>query len=364
MNKIAYYCSTNSWGGLEMNQLKNACWMSQRGHSVVILCVKNSPLHLNAIAHNIPVQFIEKQERYYDFKRAKVVVNLIKEIGITHFVIRHTRDMSMAATVKWKLKKQIFIAYFMEIQMVVNKRSFLHSIRFRYFDLWSCPLHTLALQVYNNSKISRSKIVEIPSGVELEHFAQTISRNTARLYFGLPKDTKMIGVIGRFDENKGQLLVLEAFSKLTDKSITLCLMGEPTIGESLDYYTEMCSFIERNQLTDRVYILPFSKDVVYFYKAMDVVIMSSVAETVGMVTLESLASGTPVIGSNSGGTPEILMNGALGALFIANDVMSLHAQLYQFFEYNPTLTNNQLMEGIQKFSHHKVCEQVEKVLKL
>ena len=45
IHKIAYLCGTKAWGGLEMNQIRNAEWMRDRGHTVVIFCLKDSPVY-------------------------------------------------------------------------------------------------------------------------------------------------------------------------------------------------------------------------------------------------------------------------------------------------------------------------------
>ena len=77
--KLAYFCSSISWGGLEMNHLRDAKWMQDRGHKVVVLCVVDSPIEKEAIIQLLSVVHIEKQKKYYDFKRAKTLVGLIKE---------------------------------------------------------------------------------------------------------------------------------------------------------------------------------------------------------------------------------------------------------------------------------------------
>ena len=63
--KLAYFCSSESWGGLEMNHLRNAAWMQERGHSVVVLCVQGSPIDMSAANFKLPVVHISKQKKYY-----------------------------------------------------------------------------------------------------------------------------------------------------------------------------------------------------------------------------------------------------------------------------------------------------------
>ena len=53
IHKIAYLCGTKAWGGLEMNQVRNAEWMRDRGHTVVVFCVKDSQVYNAAILKNL-----------------------------------------------------------------------------------------------------------------------------------------------------------------------------------------------------------------------------------------------------------------------------------------------------------------------
>ncbi len=46
MNKrIAFYCSSVSWGGLEMNFVRYAEWIANEGYTVHVFCVADSPIH-------------------------------------------------------------------------------------------------------------------------------------------------------------------------------------------------------------------------------------------------------------------------------------------------------------------------------
>jgi hypothetical protein len=67
VTKLAYICSSTSWGGLEMNQWRNAFWMQERGHKVVIFALKDSPIYKKAESSSIPVVEIKKHRKYYDF---------------------------------------------------------------------------------------------------------------------------------------------------------------------------------------------------------------------------------------------------------------------------------------------------------
>ena len=87
--------------------------------------------------------------------------------------------------------------------------------------------------------------------------------------------------------------------------------------------------------------------------------MASKAETVGMVTLESLASNTPVIGSNAGGTIELLQNGKLGYLFEPENSESLAHEISCFLKKEKKWLDHELEQSIAKFDHQRVIQQIE-----
>jgi glycosyltransferase involved in cell wall biosynthesis len=92
--------------------------------------------------------------------------------------------------------------------------------------------------------------------------------------------------------------------------------------------------------------------------------MASKAETFGMVAIESMAFGIPVIASNAGGSPEILDFGKFGLLFESLNAESLANQMNHFSTYPNQFTKEALRAEAQKYDHSSVCEEVEKALSI
>ena len=360
--KIAYLCGSVSWGGLEMNQLKNARWMAQRGHAVLMLCQQDSPLFTMAKSANLEVVTIPPHKKYYDFKAGKTIAKQLDELNVTHLIIRSTADMSVAVIAKRKSKQAIHLSYFMEMQLGVKKRNLLHTIRFSYLDLWSCPLHYLAEQVRTMTRFDKHKIKVIPSGVELAIFQTQIPQSLCRTRLNLPTDKICIGLIGRFDPQKGQLVLLDAFEKLNNPNLHLCFLGESTKGEAESYTKELVHRIANSSLNSHISILPFRNDVETFYKAIDMLVMATKAETFGMVTVEAIASGTPVVASNAGGSPEILKQGELGTLFESGNSVDLARAISTMLDKKLNLSPIVLVESAKVYCHLSVCDKVENIL--
>lgn len=142
------------------------------------------------------------------------------------------------------------------------------------------------------------------------------------------------------------------------------LLGAPTHNEGKAYHQAMLDLIREAGLSERVFVRPFRKDMAAFYKAIDVFVMASKAETFGMVTIESMACGTPVIGSNAGGTPELLQHGKLGYLFEPLSADDLANKIADFLAEPNRIDPQMLQHAMQLFDHHKVCASVEKRLGL
>lgn len=361
--RIAYLCSSTSWGGLEMNHLRNAKWMKDRGYDVLVIGVGNSPFANRAKSMDLPFKAVSPYGKYYSFGAALKMRKLLKNEQITHLLIRSNHDMSITATVKLLSGKKLTTAYFMEMQLGVKKTNLLHTIRYRFIDHWSCPLNWLAGQVKDMTRF-RNNLVVIPSGLELATFTNAQSKSECRKLLDLPGDSLLFGLIGRFDRQKGQLLLLEAMKVSTHDDFSIVLLGEPTLNEGEDYHKEMQAFVAENELEKRVHIRPFRQDIATFYSSVDWLVMATKAETFGMVTIEALASGVPVLGSNAGGTPEILQNGSGGVLFGSLDTHDLARKIDQIcgneFDFQP----DELRKMASVYDHEKVCDQVADLLQL
>lgn len=360
---IGYFCASDSWGGLEMNQWRNALWMADRGHDVVMFVREGTPAEKAAKESGLVISRVKKHKKYYDYLNAKRLKRRISYHRVTHMIVRDPKDMGLCALTKSIMGNKLFLAYFMEMQLGIPKKDFLHTIRFRKFDLWSCPLPWLAEQVKEKTNFPDDRIKIIPSALDLSTYQKEVSKAEAREELELSNDHKWIGLIGRFDSQKGQLLLLKAFQKVKEQisKYNIVFLGEKTHGEAEDYFDEMLSYVDRHKLNERIEIRPFRKDVETFYSAIDVFVMATKAETFGMVTIEAMASGCAIIGSNAGGTPEILKQGEFGTLFESQNVDALAQALLESTR-NATINSSKLQDEVQQYDFNHVCKLVEEAL--
>jgi glycosyltransferase involved in cell wall biosynthesis len=117
-------------------------------------------------------------------------------------------------------------------------------------------------------------------------------------------------------------------------------------------------------LEDRVHFRESTPQVEIFYSAIDVFAMPSFGETYGMVTLEAMAAGKPVIGTDKDGTKEILQSGKLGYVYELGDTAGFCRQLTALLE-NENI--DQLIvaartEVLEKYTKEAMMQQLDKAL--
>jgi D-inositol-3-phosphate glycosyltransferase len=164
---------------------------------------------------------------------------------------------------------------------------------------------------------SPARISVIPCGVNLELF-QPVDKEMAKQQLGFGDD-KIILFVGRVEPLKGLDQLLKAMSYLQNSQGTkLVLIGGD---ENSQYEMERLQRLSRDlHIEDSVTFLGSIKQerLPYFYSAADVCVIPSYYESFGLVTLESLACGTPVVATDVGDFKSIIRQGETGYVVMDN----------------------------------------------
>ncbi len=171
------------------------------------------------------------------------------------------------------------------------------------------------LVYYYNTK--RDRIAVIPCGVNLDLF-KPLNREKVREILGLHYQ-KIVLFVGRLDPLKGLEKLLQAFSIVTEKwAADLVIVGGDEHSHSgTDKLNNTAGELD---IKDNVHFIGSveQEKVPLYYSAADICIIPSYYESFGMVALESLACGTPVIASNVGAMKNIIKDPIAGEVIVDN----------------------------------------------
>ena len=307
--KIGFYCSSISWGGLEMNSVRYAEALQKENFEVQVYGVDGSSFFQSTVDKGLPIQAVPRNKKYFDFKHARSLAKIFQKDGIEVVHFRDNRDLDFLGWVKFFSSGKIKLVYHQAMQLGVSKKDFLHSFRFNRIDAWVSTLEYMKKQVLSHTTFSEKKLHVIPLGTNIDS-ASIHTKDEACKFLNLSSNKFLVGVVGRLDEKKGQIEVIQALSLLkeTEQNIHVVFIGDKTKNEADEYVLKLNEAIELNHLQDKISFLPHQSNMQKLYGAFDLVIVPSWEETFGTVTIEAMASGVPVIGSNTAGTAEILGN--------------------------------------------------------
>jgi D-inositol-3-phosphate glycosyltransferase len=200
------------------------------------------------------------------------------------------------------------------------------------------------------------KISVVPPGVDTSHF-YPIPKDEARAFVGIPAEDRNILFVGRVEPLKGIDLLLRAIAMMTGYEIVnrralsvMIIGGDPNVDRD-----EMSAEMTRLQDLRNEYgigdVVTFlgkrSQDTLpYYYSAADVVVMPSLYESFGMVALEAMACGTPVVATEVGGLQFLVRESETGFLIRGDDPDELCDRLIAL------ITNETLRETMGR----RACE--------
>lgn len=181
------------------------------------------------------------------------------------------------------------------------------------------------------------KIVIIPPGVDTSHF-YPIPKDEAREYLGLQQDDRVVLFVGRIEPLKGLDTLLHAMAEFNvcnlvgGRPLYLAVIGGDPDASPESMSAEMrrlqalCDELCLNRMV--LFLGKRGQDTLpYYYSAADVLVMPSHYESFGMVALEAMACGTPVIASHVGGLAFLIQDGKTGFTVPVQDPAAIGEKL-------------------------------------
>jgi glycosyltransferase involved in cell wall biosynthesis len=171
-----------------------------------------------------------------------------------------------------------------------------------------CVSRSVADFSISESGLPESKVVVIPNGVDVERFATAEPADLSQ--FDIPKEATTILSVGRLDEQKNPLGLLNSFASIAEEHPETHLLF---VGHGPDEAALRASIAESN-LQLRVHLAGWQADVPGLMKACDLFVLASKWEGMPNVLLEAGAAGIPSVSTRVEGAEEIITSGESGVL--------------------------------------------------
>ena len=214
------------------------------------------------------------------------------------------------------------------------------------------------------------KTTIIPPGVDLSRF-YPIPADEAKEVIGVPPCDQMLLYVGRIEPLKGIDTLIEAIAYIRrnggfeDNSFCLAVIGgEPDLGSDemnveMGRLKDLC---QEHGLNDLVTFLgKRAQDTLpYYYSAAEAVVVPSHYESFGIVALEAMACGTPVVASQVGGLAYLVQDGVTGYTVPSSDVQALADRIAELIK-NPQLRDRlgeQAAAVAQEFSWEIIAKRI------
>ena len=304
-----------SWGGVELHILNLSEQLRLRGHDVTVACRPDCWVEERAHQMGLPTVAIQvmKQGDWRDFGKLRRFLR-DKQTDVMH--VHWSTDVIVPG----------FAALSERIPVRIMSRHMPYPFKTRFGAmLYSRLLYTCLVPVSHSVRetllrcgVRPDRIEVVHHGTDVEAFARTtIPVQEARRQIGLPENCIAVGIAGRISPEKGHAVLLEAARLIGDRyPIRIVIIGNGPEEAKIKEQAEA--------LGSQVIFTGFRDDIHNALSAMDIVVVPSTwDEPCSAVVQQGMALGKPVIGTQTGGTPEMVLDGETGLLVPPSDASAL-----------------------------------------
>lgn len=161
--------------------------------------------------------------------------------------------------------------------------------------------------------INEKKMIVISNGIDINKFAAIPEKK----YSSPP----VIGIVGRLEKQKGHEFLFKALNLIKDIPWMLWIVGEGSLK------TRLKKLVKDLNLQERIIFLGTKSNIVEILSQIDIFVLPSLWEGLGLAVLEAAAAGKPIVASRVGGIPEIIEEKKNGLLVRPKDVQDLSRAL-------------------------------------
>ena len=334
----------------------------QTGFRVTLLVRENSPIDHAVKMESPQIRLVycgAHVRNYFDTGLFRQLRHLIDDDGVN---LVHCHQTSLLGSVVPALvsRRHVALVVSRHILNSHNKRDPIHALIYRRLDYMLVLSQTMRRNLASTFPIPEKKLRIVNLSIDLDRFnLNTVDRHQMRAEWGIPKESFLVGLVGRIDPMKGQDLMIKALAQVrkTYPDVFGVMVGNETPGLDGRYMKELQESIRQLHLEDSILVQPAKKEVPEVMAALDLFVMPSWSEAFGLVAIEAMAMGVPCVLGRGGSAEE--MAAASGAELVrAQDAYDLARKIIQL------RNNSRIREEMKSHGRAYVLENHAKNVRL
>jgi glycosyltransferase involved in cell wall biosynthesis len=306
---------------LPKNNFRPIVVLPEKGPLSILLQQDNIQVIFNPVVKVTRAILSPKNIFLLPFQIVSALIKLKKSLAHEKIEFVHSNTLAVLAGA--------FYAKWMDLKHVWHIHEIIEHPKF-IFKIYQFLVQNFSKEIIFNSKASLqslsrnkpkiiAKSIVIYNGIESNPISYSVDeiRSFREKELKIPPHSLVLGVVGRISRWKGQKLLLDAFENLQTEfdNLYLLIIGSPPPGQE-HFLIDLEQSIANKGLSEKVQLHPFTRDIWKFWSAIDIAsVTSTEPEPFGLVAVEAMFSGIPVVAANHGGLTEIIEHEKTGILF-------------------------------------------------
>jgi len=358
---ILYLTNHLNIGGITSYVLSLATGLKKRGHNIYVASSGGQllPKFIEEGINYICIPIKTKQE-----VSPKILASMLKlkaALKSEHIDIIHSNSRT-TQVLGYLFSQKTGVPHIFTCHGFFKKRFFR-----KLFPCWGRKTIAISESVkehlIRDFKVQDKNVVVIHNGIDVARYRvqSTEYRVQKKRELGLGEGP-VVGIVARLSDVKGHIYLIEAMKDVLEKvpQAQLLIVGEGKMEKVL------VRLSERLGIKKNVFLIPSISQTMDVLSIMDVFVMPSLKEGLGLALMEAMASGLAVIGSDVGGIKSLIQNGYNGLLVRPADSKDLAAAILELLQ-NPervqSLGNSARVFIAKNFSLEKMISETEEVYK-
>jgi len=349
---------SKGWGGQEIRILAESQAFIERGYSVTIAADPRSQLFERANKtgiNTVPISMHKGIDLRALIKLVRVIRNHNIDIVHTHSSV-DARYGGLAARLTSRP-----VVRSRHLSTLIKRSPLSWLLYMKLADRVITSAESIRQEMIHRNRMSSNKIVAIPAGIDEKKFSLDRDLPNIRSKLGLSDSDFIIGIIAVIRSWKGHKYLIDAINILKDHipNIRLLIVGDGPIRKEIEQK------IVQDGLVNHVFLTGHQADPPPYIKAMDIVVLPSYSnEATSQALPQAMAMKRPIIATNIGGLPEVVIHEKTGLLVPPRDVESIAATIQRLFdepELRIQLANSGYRHILEHFTFSHMIDKTESV---